>query len=184
MDAVSRAADASIDDPPESKARRIVVLGPPGSGKSTLARALGARDGLPVFHLDRAYWRPGWIAAEPDAFLAEVERLCALPDWVIEGNYTATIAPRLATADALVYLDAPAWLSVARVLRRTLATLGRSRPDMPAGCPEQFTPEFLRFTATWNRLRRDRTLALLERFGGRTHVLDARASTPRHLEML
>lgn len=160
------------------------MLGPPGSGKSTLARALGARDGLPVFHLDQAYWRPGWVAAEPDVFQAEVQRLCALPEWVIEGNYTATIGPRLAVADALVYLDAPAWLSVIRVLRRTLATLGQIRPDMPAGCPEQFTLAFLRFTATWNRQRRDRTLALLERFEGRTLVLDARASTPRHLEML
>ena len=41
--------------------QRIVVMGPPGSGKSTLARRLGARHGLPVFHLDQAYWRPGWV---------------------------------------------------------------------------------------------------------------------------
>ncbi len=40
--------------------QRVVVLGPSGSGKSTLARKLGDRIGVPVFHLDQAYHRPGW----------------------------------------------------------------------------------------------------------------------------
>lgn len=71
--------------------QRIVILGPPGSGKSTLARQLGARHGLPAFHLNRAYWRPGWIEAEPAAFRA----------WVIDGNDTGTIAPRFARADTV-----------------------------------------------------------------------------------
>jgi hypothetical protein len=44
-----------------------------------------------VFPLDRAYWRPGWIEAEPAAFRA----------WVIDGNDTGTIAPRFARADTV-----------------------------------------------------------------------------------
>ena len=40
--------------------RRALVIGSGGAGKSTLARELGARAGLPVVHLDRLYWRPGW----------------------------------------------------------------------------------------------------------------------------
>jgi len=59
-----------------------------------MARQLGARFGLPVFHLDQAWWRPGWIEAPPQAFRAEVERIAALPEWVIDGNFTVTIAPR------------------------------------------------------------------------------------------
>ena len=54
--------------------QRVVVMGPPGSGKSTLARSLGARFGLPIFHLDQIYWRPGWIEAPATVFGAEVER--------------------------------------------------------------------------------------------------------------
>jgi len=54
--------------------QRVVVMGPPGSGKSTLARSLGARFGLPVFHLDQIYWCPGWIEAPATVFGAEVER--------------------------------------------------------------------------------------------------------------
>ncbi|GJE56459.1 MULTISPECIES: AAA family ATPase [Methylobacterium] len=154
--------------------RRILILGPPGSGKSTLARRLGARHGLPVFHLDQAYWRPGWVAAEPDDFRAEVARIAALPAWVIDGNYTDTISPRLAAADTLIYLDVPAWLSLARILRRIAASYGRQRPDMAEGCREQLDLAFLGFALTWNRKRRARSLALVSRFSGRGIVLRGR----------
>lgn len=151
--------------------QRVVVMGPPGSGKSTLARHLGARHGLPVFHLDQAYWRPGWVEAPPDAFKAEVERIAALPAWVVDGNYADTLAPRFATADTAVYLDVPPWRSVLRIARRTLRGYGRVRPDAAPGCPERLDPAFLRFAWTWNRIRRARTLALVEGFGGRKVVI-------------
>ena len=41
--------------------RRVMIVGGPGSGKSTLARALGARSGLPVFHMDLIHWQSGWV---------------------------------------------------------------------------------------------------------------------------
>ena len=85
--------------------RRALVLGSPGSGKSTVARRLGARHGLPVFHLDQAFWRPGWVPAPPAEFAAEVARLAALPAWVIDGTYTATLAPRLARAELVVVVE-------------------------------------------------------------------------------
>ncbi|WP_229907829.1 hypothetical protein [Amycolatopsis oliviviridis] len=46
--------------------RRIMVVGCSGAGKSTFSRRLGAALDLPVTHLDRLYWRPGWTPA-PDA---------------------------------------------------------------------------------------------------------------------
>ena len=147
--------------------RRIVILGPPGSGKSTLARRLAAEYGIPVFHLDQVFWRPGWVTAEAGAFRDEVARLAQLPAWVIDGNYTDTIGPRLAAADALIYLDVPSWLSVWRVLRRTVTQRGRVRADAAAGCPERLDLAFSRYTWSWNRIRRARSLALVEAFAGR-----------------
>ncbi len=151
-----------------------MVMGPPGAGKSTLARQLGAFFGLPVFHLDQVWWRPGWIEAPPDAFRADVERIAALPAWVIDGNFTATIVPRLCAADTLIYLDCPNWLSLLRVIRRTISGYGRIRPDMPAGCLERFELEFLRFVWAYNRTRRARNLALIESFTGRKIILTGR----------
>ena len=152
-------------------ARRIVVMGPPGSGKSTMARWLGVRFDLPVFHLDQAWWRPGWVEAPAAEFAAEVERLAALPAWVIDGNFTATLTPRFAAADAVVYLDMPSWLSLVRVVARVVRSYRRVRPDMPAGCPEKIDFAFLVFTWRWNQERRVRNLRIVEGFGGRRVVL-------------
>jgi adenylate kinase family enzyme len=151
--------------------QRIVVMGPPGSGKSTLARALGAEHGLPVFHLDQAYWQPGWVETPPDAFRAEVARLAALPAWVIDGNYSDTIAPRFAVADMVIYLDVPNWRCLPRILRRTWRSYGQIRPDLAPGCPERIDWAFLRFAWTWNRIRRARTLALVRSFPGEKRIL-------------
>jgi adenylate kinase family enzyme len=134
-----------------------------------LARWLGQKFGLPVFHLDRVFWRPGWTAAPPEIFAAEVARIAALPAWVIDGNYTDTIAPRLRAADTVIYLDVPAWLSLARSLRRSFSCWGKDRPDGPEGCRERLDRNylaFLWFVLTWNRTRRARTLAMVAGFAG------------------
>jgi adenylate kinase family enzyme len=161
--------------------QRIVVMGPPGSGKSTLARRLGAKLGLPVFHLDQFYWQPGWIETPSEVFVSEVERISRLPAWVIDGNYTHTITPRLRAADTVIYLDVPAWLSVLRIVCRTLLTYGRVRKDAAPGCVERFDAGFLRFAWSWNRLRRTRSLALVESFSGRTIVVRSRTDKHRLL---
>lgn len=141
--------------------QRILVLGPPGSGKSTLARRLGARHGLPVFHLDQAFWQDGWVEAPAHAFAAEVERIAALPAWIIDGTYAPTLAPRLARAEQVLYLDVPGWLCVLRILLRTAARYGRVRPDAAPGCHERLDPAFLRFAWQWNRRSREKVLGLL-----------------------
>ncbi len=164
--------------------RRILVMGPPGSGKSTLARRLGNRLGLPVFHLDQAFHRPGWVAAPAQTFRAEVTRIAALPAWVIDGNYTDTSAPRLEAADTLIYLDMPTWLTMARIAKRIVTSYGRVRPDAAAGCPERFNLAFLRFALEWNRIRRTRHLALVDAFERRNIVLQGSANLKRFSRVL
>lgn len=159
--------------------RRVIILGALGSGKSTLARRFGAAHGLPVFHLDRAFHRPGWRPAPEDEFRAEVERIAALPAWVIDGNYKGTIASRFARADTLVYLDMPAWLTMPRLVRRIARDFGRVRADSAPGCPERVDLEFLRYAWNWNRLQRAKTLALVATFPGRTVVLRGRREQMR-----
>ena len=145
--------------------RRVIIMGPPGSGKSTLARRLGSLHDLPVFHLDHAFWRPGWSPAPPKEFLAEVERIAGLPAWVTDGNYGAALAPRLARADTVVFLDLPPRVYLPRVLRRTLVGAVVGRTQAP-GCRERLDAAFLRYAFAWRRERRDRDLALLDGFRG------------------
>lgn len=161
--------------------QRILVMGPSGCGKSTLARHIGKRLGLPVFHLDQAYWRAGWIKTPKANFRTEVERTAALPAWVIDGNYTDTIEPRFRNADTLIYLDIPTWLLMPRIILRTLFYYGRVRPDAALGCPERLDLAFLRFAWSWNRTQRTRVLAQANSFAGRKAILRTRAEQRRFL---
>ncbi len=154
--------------------QRVIILGPPGSGKSTLARRIGTQHGLPVFHLDQAYWQPGWAMTPAAAFRMEVERIAAGPAWVIDGNFTATLEPRLRAADTVIYLDVPAWVSVLRIARRTLANYGRVRADAAPGCAERVDLAFLRFAWAWNRTWREQTLAEIRGFSGRLIIVQGR----------
>lgn len=159
--------------------QRIIILGPCGSGKSTLARRLGARHGLPVFHLDQAFHRPGWRPAPEAEFHAEVERIAALPAWVIDGNYKGVIASRLARADTLIYLDLPRRVTMPRVIRRIIESYGRVRADSAPGCPERVDLAFLRYAWNWNRLQRAKTRAVVAAFQGRVVVLGSRREQMR-----
>jgi adenylate kinase family enzyme len=156
--------------------QRIMVMGPPGSGKSTLAKNLGAQLGLPVFHLDQAFWRPNWVQAPEDEFRAEINRIAALPAWVIDGNYIGTLAPRLAAADTMIYLDVPRERAMWRILRRSFSSFRRVRPGSAPGCAERLEWEFLQFAWTWNKVRRVSHLAFLETFPGRSYILPREAT--------
>lgn len=153
-------------------ARRITIIGPPGSGKSTLAHQLGQRLDLPVHHLDRLFWWPGWVMAPRHEYIAEVERLIAEARWIIDGNYTSTLPQRLERADAVIFLQPNRWKSLYRVVLRTLKHHGQTRPDMPENCPERFSWEFLRYVWQWSEDEMPETVAHLQGFVGRLIALD------------
>ncbi|MEV7226429.1 MULTISPECIES: adenylate kinase [Polymorphospora] len=135
--------------------RRILVVGSGGAGKSTLARQLGERLELPVVHLDRHYWQPGWVATEPDRWRATVGRLAAADAWVMDGNYGSTLDLRLPRADLLVLCDLPRPVCLWAVIRRRWRFRATGRPDLHPGCPERLTPAFLRWI--WSYPGRPRT---------------------------
>ena len=140
-----REQSASSSTPTLDHVQRVMVVGNPGSGKSTLARALGERLDLPVVHLDRLFWRPGWQAASKDEFRAALTPLAAPESWVIEGNYSSTFDLRMPRADLVVVLDLPRRTTIPATLRRAITYRGRSRPDMGEDCPEKVDLEFLRY---------------------------------------
>ena len=125
-----------------------MIIGGSGSGKSTLARRIGEKLGLPVYHMDReVHWLPGWVERDKAAKIPIVEEIVARDAWVFEGGHSATYPQRLARAEMLIWTDAPLWLRLWRVTRRSLADWGKTRPDMAEGCPEhpRNLPEFYRF---------------------------------------
>ena len=128
--------------------RRILIIGSPGAGKSTLSRRLATRLDLPLIHLDREYFGPGWTETEREAWRRRVEELAALPTWIMDGNYSSTFDIRAPRATDIVWLDVPRWKCLIRVCWRVIWHWGEARPDMGPGCPERFDWSFMRWI--WN----------------------------------
>ena len=135
---------------------RILIVGPSGAGKSTLAVEVAARLGLPLIHLDRYYWQPGWVATPEPEWRVIVSELVARPAWVMDGNFGESFDLRLPRADLIVFLDLPRRITIARVLRRIIGGLGKNRPDMAPGCPEKLDLEFLGWVWRFPRDERPR----------------------------
>jgi adenylate kinase family enzyme len=124
-----------MNDAPAGVGRRVLVTGMAGSGKSTFSRALSAKTGLPVIHLDLHYWKPGWVKPSEDEWREQQRTLLAGEAWIADGNYHETLALRLERAQTVVVLDTPWWICAARAFVRGL----RKRPswlEMPEGCDD------------------------------------------------
>jgi adenylate kinase family enzyme len=122
---------------------------------------------LPLVHMDQLGWHAGWVETEKAELNARLAEVVAQEAWLIEGNYGSTLAPRLARSDTVIYLDFPIRLCLARLIRRILTHRGRSRPDMPEGCPERFDAAFFWYVMNWNTGPRVRTEAKLAGYSGK-----------------
>ena len=164
--------------------RRVLVLGCPGTGKSTLARSLGEALSLPVVHLDKLWWKSGWINRTEGEFDALLDAVLLGEEWVIDGNYLRTLPRRLERCDAVVLLDYPRRVCLLRALRRILTWRGRTRPDMAADCPERLDGEFVRWIWEFHRTQRPQVLELLDGWTGEKHVFRSPKDCARFLAKL
>jgi adenylate kinase family enzyme len=100
--------------------QRIVVYGITGSGKSTLAARIGERLGLPWHSVDDLTWEPGWVQVPVEVQRQRIAAICAGDRWVLDSAYGSWRDVPLARTDLIVGLDFPRWLSLSRLLRRTV----------------------------------------------------------------
>ena len=144
---------------------RILIIGNMGAGKTTFARSLAEKTGLPLVHLDRLYWRGTWEHLSREEFDSLLQQQLEQPRWILDGNFNRTIPHRLQYCDTVFFLDLPALTCLVGITRRTLANLGKSRPDMGGNCPERFDihkRSLYRNVLTFNRQHRKNYYRLLE----------------------
>jgi adenylate kinase family enzyme len=151
--------------------QRILIIGCGGAGKSTLSRKLHAITGIPLIHLDQSYWQPNWVEPDKDDWTRTVTELIQAPSWIIDGNYGGTMDIRIQRADTIIFMDASRWKCLFRIVKRVLLNYGRSRIDMPEGCPEQFSFEFFKYIYHYNDTRRPGILEKLSRLSSTKNIV-------------
>lgn len=156
---------------------KIAIIGHSGSGKSTLAAFLGEKYSVPVLHVDRIHFLPGWVERETEdelglmrAFLDDnTER-----GWVVDGNYRKLeYERRMEEADLIIYMNFNRWACFARAFKRSVRYRNRSRESIAPGCPEKFDRAFRRWILHDGRTREKlaRYDAVAEKYREKTVVI-------------
>ncbi len=136
------------------KTQRILVIGPCGAGKSTFSKELKKILNLPLIHLDKYYHKPNWEEPKKEDWNKIVRRLANQKAWIMDGNFSDSFDIRIPRSDTIIYLDYSSIRCFFRVLKRNITHYGRTRPDMAAGCKEDFNLAFLKFVLMFNHRNR------------------------------
>lgn len=164
---------------------RIIIIGCGGAGKSTLARQLGEKLNIPVVHLDKLFWKPGWVETPPEEFDELLRWELVKDKWIMDGNFNRTMPQRVKKCDTIIYLDFNRFTCLWGVIKRNLTNHGKVRPDMGEGCPERVDFEFLKWVWNYNRDKKEQNYRLLnEADHAQTIVLKNRRAVKRFLKTI
>ena len=141
---------------------RICILGPSNSGKSSLANAIERKLAIPAVHLDQLFHQPysNWVPRPESEFIELHQAAIAKDSWVMEGNYTRHLAPRLERATGFIVLEVSTATSLLRYFRRTL--FERKRQGALAGGKDSVKWQMIRHIAIVTPPNRHRYLSIFE----------------------
>ena len=146
--------------------KKIIVIGCPGSGKSTISRELHNKTGIPLYHLDMMYWNADKTTVEKSVFLERLSAVLEKDEWIIDGNYGATMELRMAACDTVFFLDYPFDVCLGGIKERR----GKPRSDMPWIETEE-DAEFIEFIKNYNEQQKPKVLELLEKYSDKNIVI-------------
>lgn len=109
-------------------ADRILVYGVTGSGKTSIAERISTATTIPWYSVDDLTWEPGWKPVAEDEQRRRIAAICAGERWVLDTAYGVWLDVPLARVDVIVALDFPRWLSLFRLIRRSVARAIDGRP--------------------------------------------------------
>ncbi|MHA7262907.1 P-loop NTPase family protein [Arthrobacter sp. TMN-37] len=129
---------------PGTPAQRVVFHGVTGSGKTSAAHAYARATGVPEYSADDDLgWLPGWRERPLEEQRRIAAGIAARERWVIDSTYSGWRDILLARAELVVALDYPRWLSLGRLVRRTIRRC-MTREPVCNGNTESFRRVFTR----------------------------------------
>jgi len=166
--------------------KRVLIIGNPGAGKSTLATRLGKILDLPVIHLDRYFWQPGWIQTESQKWRQKVLELISGERWIIDGNYRNTMDIRIPKADTIIWLDYSRSLCLWRAIKRIITGYGKNRPDMAEGCPEHLDFIFIKYIWDFKKNEKPLISPLIKKYfkGEKLYIMKSPEETTQFVAKL
>ena len=128
------------------QSKRIIIQGASGAGKSTLSIRLAELLSLPIVHLDKEYWQPGWQKPNSEEWHQKQLEFIKKDHWIIEGGaYQRALPLRVQASDFVIYLDFNRFVCFYRCLKRYFISRGKTRGDLAIGCNEQVNYEFAKW---------------------------------------
>ena len=140
--------------------KKIIVIGCPGSGKSTFSRELHKITDIPLFHLDMLYWNADKTTVGKEVFRKRLCEILKKDEWIIDGNYGATMELRLSECDTVIFLDYPTDICLDGIRERR----GKPRSDMPWFETDGEDAEFIEFIKNYNSQSRPKVIELLDKY--------------------
>ena len=140
-----------------SDMERVLVIGCPGSGKSTFARKLQEITRLPLCYLDLLFWNKDKTTVSKEEFDKRLDKVLQKDRWIIDGNYSRTMAKRLSRCDTVFLLDFDVDVCIDGITSR----VGTERADMP-WIETEVDEEFLQFVKDFKTQTTPKILSLLE----------------------
>lgn len=122
--------------------KKISVIGSPGAGKSTFAKGLSNAIGIKVYHLDRLFWKPGWVHITREELMEKVNLVFEEDEWIIDGNYQNTLESRFEESDTIFFLDYSLIICLWGIFKRRFEFRNKKREDITEGCHEKLDFEF------------------------------------------
>lgn len=112
--------------------KKIIVLGRTASGKTTLANKLGRVLNIPVYHLDKIFWKDNGDHLHQAEFIEKVNEIMEKSSWIIDGDNprSKTLDTRITNADTIILYDLPLPHILWRQTKRFFKYYNQVRPDM------------------------------------------------------
>lgn len=150
----------------EERMKKVIVIGCPGSGKSWFSKELHRQTGIPLYHLDRMYWNADRTTVEKRVFLERLSAVLEEDEWIVDGNYGATMELRMAACDTVILLDYPLDVCLDGVRQR----IGRPHEDLP-WIEVGEDAEFLEFIKCFHAKQRPQIMELLEKHSDKNRLI-------------